>query len=166
MRPCSVEDEDTHKRIGLHYMGPEGTANHCCNLLCKGSTMQSCLCSRQVQEYLALVRAERHSRLREVLDETDACLRTFAAKLGLDRLLKRSAAGTGSSDAAAASKAAPVPGPSGATTDSLAAVSECWSSLAQALVADIPEQPEMLQGGELREYQMHVSRWPCWCCLC
>jgi hypothetical protein len=103
------------------------------------------------------VRAERHSRLREVLDETESCLTTFAAKLGLDRLLKRCApagGGGGASDAQAPGTSA---GCGPAPADSLAAITESWASLAQALVADIPHQPAMLQGGELREYQMHVS---------
>lgn len=31
-----------------------------------------------------------------------------------------------------------------------------WDSLAASLPADIPVQPKMLQGGNLREYQMQV----------
>lgn len=33
-----------------------------------------------------------------------------------------------------------------------------WDALASTLPADIPAQPEMLQGGSLREYQMQVGR--------
>lgn len=33
-----------------------------------------------------------------------------------------------------------------------------WDALASSLPADIPEQPQMLQGGSLREYQMQVRQ--------
>jgi hypothetical protein len=38
------------------------------------------------------------------------------------------------------------------------AVLSSWDSLASTLPADISSQPEMLQGGSLREYQMQVRR--------
>jgi hypothetical protein len=41
--------------------------------------------------------------------------------------------------------------------------SNCWSRLAAAIPADIPEQPALLTGGQLREYQMQV-RQPAWTC--
>lgn len=40
--------------------------------------------------------------------------------------------------------------------DSLVQSSCGWSRLAAALSADIQEQPEMIKGGELRDYQMQV----------
>ena len=33
-----------------------------------------------------------------------------------------------------------------------------WSKLAEQIHADVKEQPKMLTGGELRDYQMQASR--------
>lgn len=43
------------------------------------------------------------------------------------------------------------------TLDVLKHSHEEWNSLAASFCADIEQQPRMVTGGELREYQMHVS---------
>ena len=149
-----------------------------------------------LQAYLSMIRNTRSARLQEMLDQTDACFRSFADKLGLQKILQKhpqtsasttpaaqAAAGPsgshttttekgggaaattseqGGAAAAAASGQVP-PGQTQATAGSVgsdAAVIESskgWAALAGALVADIPAQPSMLKGGELRDYQMHVG---------
>lgn len=44
--------------------------------------------------------------------------------------------------------------------------SEGWNQLAASFQADIAQQPELLIGGELREYQMHVKDNLCSCSKC
>jgi len=141
------------------------------------------------QGYLALVREVRSSRLNEMLEQTSACLATFAKRLGLAQLLQRHAqrtqalstqgrelaagvqvqvaAGSGPQTGNGCTKAAQqklaergvgqqgsgVPEGSGG---SVLESSEMWAALSRALVADIEEQPRMLQGVTLRDYQMQV----------
>jgi hypothetical protein len=47
-------------------------------------------------------------------------------------------------------------GGEGSSSGSSKAVLSSWDSLASTLPADISSQPEMLQGGSLREYQLQV----------
>ena len=131
------------------------------------------------------MREVRSSRLTEMLDQTGACLATFAQRLGLGELLAQHArkvqtaadkqAGLG----AQAGNTALTPngssrsageqgwgssgvggaggGEGGEGTDVLQG-SEMWAALSRALVADVAEQPRMLQQVTLRDYQMQVSR--------
>ncbi len=45
--------------------------------------------------------------------------------------------------------------------DALLESSEGWGQLAKRLQANIPDQPAMLQAGQLREYQMQVRVCAC-----
>jgi hypothetical protein len=47
-------------------------------------------------------------------------------------------------------------GGEGEAGSSKGGVLSTWDALASTLPADIPNQPSMLQGGTLREYQMQV----------
>ncbi|KAF6263561.1 SNF2 family N-terminal domain-containing protein [Scenedesmus sp. NREL 46B-D3] len=100
-------------------------------------------------EYLALLRQAKNGRLQEVLGQTDACLRQLAEKLGVAGgatvrpqpvttlwLLLAAGGGAGVLDSSAA-----------------------WAKLAAQLPADIQQQPSMVKGGQLREYQMQGLRW-------
>ena len=44
-------------------------------------------------------------------------------------------------------------------SDAFAASSSVWNALAGALEADVCEQPAMLRGGQLRDYQLKGLRW-------
>ncbi len=56
--------------------------------------------------YLEMVKGAKNQRLQEMLGQTDACLRSFAAKLGLTQLLSggREEAGGSSSNAKGAGR--------------------------------------------------------------
>ncbi|WIA16563.1 hypothetical protein OEZ85_013234 [Tetradesmus obliquus] len=99
-------------------------------------------------EYLALLRQAKNGRLQEVLGQTDACLRQLAEKLGV-------AEDCDPASCNAAASAADDSNNEAGVLDSSAA----WIKLAAQLPADIPEQPTMVKGGTLREYQMQGLRW-------
>ncbi|KAG2497935.1 hypothetical protein HYH03_004197 [Edaphochlamys debaryana] len=111
--------------------------------------------SSDMQSYLALVRAEKSSRLGSMLATTDTCLRAFAQRLGLERLLGTTTrGGQGQGGEGGGEKG----GGEGGVADSVLESSEGWGALAQRLAADIPTQPPGLVA-TLREYQMHGLRW-------
>ncbi|WIA36756.1 hypothetical protein OEZ86_008024 [Tetradesmus obliquus] len=99
-------------------------------------------------EYLALLRQAKNGRLQEVLGQTDACLRQLAEKLGVAEECDPATCDAAASAADDSNNEAGV-------LDSSAA----WIKLAAQLPADIPEQPTMVKGGTLREYQMQGLRW-------
>ncbi|GIL43611.1 hypothetical protein Vafri_1303, partial [Volvox africanus] len=105
--------------------------------------------SSDMQSYLAMVRAEKSSRLSGMLRQTDECLRTFAKRLGLDQALL--SGGGGGSNGSGGSNG-------DGATDALLESSEGWGRLATRLAADIPQQPASLKA-QLRQYQMHGLRW-------
>ena len=81
------------------------------------------------QAYRALVTGLKNSRLQELMQQTETCLSTFASKLKLTQA-SRTRLG-----------------------------SRPWDSLAEAIPADISEQPRLLIAGQLRTYQMQGLRW-------
>eukprot|EP00983_Pelagomonas_calceolata_P021046 661583-Pelagomonas_calceolata.AAC.2 len=107
-----------------------------------------------------------------MLDQTGACLSTFAKRLGLEKLLKQQERGSQGSQGLArsegsrshmaldSSKTSAASSAAGSTaTEGGGGVlesSEMWAALSRALVADIAEQPRMLQDVTLRDYQMQV----------
>lgn len=101
---------------------------------------------------MAMVRAEKSSRLSEMLQQTDDCLRSFAARLGLEQAL---IGADGSSSSGGGGGGGGCASDSGTATDALLESSEGWSRLASRLAADILSQPASLKA-ELRQYQMHV----------
>ncbi len=108
-----------------------------------------------LQAYLELVSQTHSSRLQHMLDATNTCLRTLAARLGLSNLL---ASWVGSSSGGGGSSGGVSRPPvSLAESGGVVAASDAWSALASHLVADVRQQPSMLAGGQLRDYQMHVS---------
>jgi hypothetical protein len=70
----------------------------------------------------------------QVLSETDACLQALMRRL----------------NSPAASQARPT---GAAVADG---ASGAWAPLADRLAVDVAKQPKLLQGGELRSYQMQV----------
>lgn len=88
------------------------------------------------------MKGARSQRLDEVLGQTESCLKALASKLGL----KLGPIATQCSGTSAAG-------------DADARPSTCpWAALAERLIADVPQQPKLLEGpAPLREYQMHVS---------
>ena len=101
----------------------------------------------------------RSQRLEEVIRQTDACFRSFSAKLasrskGRKNQLDRS--GIKSSDPAFQQLSSEGKISSAAPTS--------WSDLAERMIAvDVSAQPpSMLPAGKLRDYQMHV-RYNVWC---
>ncbi|KAL0021938.1 hypothetical protein WJX79_009166 [Trebouxia sp. C0005] len=102
--------------------------------------------SNDVGAYLKLVQSAKNSRLSQLLNQTDACLNKLAARLNLRSSVH------GSRVASAQT----------AGTDERAALqdsSERWSQLACSFEASIDQQPSLLQGGELRDYQMKGLKW-------
>ncbi|KAL4430828.1 hypothetical protein ABPG75_006084 [Micractinium tetrahymenae] len=133
-----------------------------------------------VEEYMRLVAGQgsrRNTRLDTLLSQTDNCLRQLATRLQAsgtgDALLATHAArgspslacgapGAAGSSGAGSPAAASPPGPGSAGGEGIAALEqshEAWNRLAQAFQADVPHQPQLLTGGELREYQMKGLRW-------
>ncbi len=90
-----------------------------------------------VQAYMELVREARSDRLREVLDETEECLRTFAARIGLQGLVKRAAAAAAGGKADLGQAAAPGHLDTGSEPgcQGVVAVSDAWASLSRVLMA-------------------------------
>ena len=115
------------------------------------------LATPRPQAYKALVKGARSQRLEEVLGQTEACLKSFAAKLGISTKSSKALRGAGQ----ASNEELHDGSRGGSDGGSLSAPSDdCpWSALADRLIADVPHQPAMLQGpGPLREYQMHVRK--------
>ena len=113
------------------------------------------LATPRPQAYKALVKGARSQRLEEVLGQTEACLKSFAAKLGISSKSSKALRGAGQAsneEVHDGSRGGSDGGPLAAPSD------DCpWTALAERLIADVPCQPAMLQGpGPLREYQMHV----------
>lgn len=52
-----------------------------------------------VQAYMGLVRETKNQRLQAMMEQTDACLRSFSSKLGLDKLLARHTPAAGAAPA-------------------------------------------------------------------
>jgi SNF2 family DNA or RNA helicase len=114
-----------------------------------------------LEGYMRLVQSAKSSQIDSLLSQTDACLRQLA------RRLKTRASSTSQQPSTTASKD-PATTTTTTTTPTedqkegflaLKQSSEDWNSLAAAFNADIPQQPELLTGGELREYQMRGLRW-------
>ncbi len=108
------------------------------------------------------MRETRSARLTEMLSQTDECLRVLARRLGISNLLAQQAPGDappGPPEGAGGVAGAPQQPQEGGSGGGggLAASASAWSKLASMLVADVREQPRMLRGGQLRDYQMHVS---------
>ena len=134
--------------------------------------------SQTVQGYLALVREVRSSRLNEMLDQTGTCLSTFAQRLGLETLLQQHAHATRAGPSRSATSGSDVAGCRDRIGDEgggsgcgagrgVLHSSEMWAALSRALVADIEEQPRMLEEVTLRDYQMQVcGRVQAFVCLC
>lgn len=99
-----------------------------------------------MEGYMRLVSSARSSTIDRLLSQTDACLRSLAGRLG-----GRAAA------ALLAHKSAEGTSPEGMSA--LEQSSNAWSALAAAFAADVPEQPALLSGGELRAYQMQGLQW-------
>ncbi|MEW5319412.1 MAG: hypothetical protein WDW38_010566 [Sanguina aurantia] len=121
----------------------------------------SALKSSDMTAYMGLVRETKNQRLQAMMEQTDACLRSFSSKLGLDKLLARHtpAAGAAPADHAGAAAGGGSRGPpSGGEVDSLLASGVEWGRLSSCLQADIPAQPATCLA-TLRDYQMHGLRW-------
>ncbi|KAK9827652.1 hypothetical protein WJX81_004004 [Elliptochloris bilobata] len=115
----------------------------------------SALRTNDLEAYARLVRAAKSDRLTQLLGQTDVCLATLASRLRRS-LCKASAH---------FSAASPLPttvatSPKGTKDpDAFAASSSDWNRLAEGLEADVPKQPAMLRGGQLRDYQLTGLRW-------
>lgn len=105
--------------------------------------------SNDVQAYLKLVQSAKNSRLSQLLKQTDACLNKLAGRLtAKGRCPGPGPAAPGVADAAAH-----------AGDTALQDSSEQWSQIAAGFGADISQQPALLQGGELRDYQVKGLQW-------
>ncbi|GBF90068.1 hypothetical protein Rsub_02776 [Raphidocelis subcapitata] len=102
----------------------------------------SALRSSDMEAYKDLLRETRNTQLSKVLSETDACLHSLMRRLNVPAAPQRRA--TGAADPA---------GKEGA------GASSAWALLAEQLAAAVEKQPEMLEGGELRSYQMQGLCW-------
>eukprot|EP00798_Chlamydomonas_sp_ICE-L_P010150 gene10150-8053_t len=102
--------------------------------------------SSDMQGYLEMIKNTKNDQLQSVLQQTDACLRSLAKKLGLGQTIldiEKTAVNTSGTQE--------LPG--------LLESSDIWSQLASKLQADIETQPSLIEEGELREYQMQGLRW-------
>ncbi|KAL4547969.1 hypothetical protein Ndes2526B_g07184 [Nannochloris sp. 'desiccata'] len=114
-----------------------------------------------LEGYMRLVQTAKSSQIDSLLAQTDACLRQLAARLKSRNGSNNNNAANGSTTPSSSSSKDP-------TTQhkedegfsALKQSSENWNSLAAAFNAGgISHQPELLTGGELREYQMRGLRW-------
>ncbi|PRW58677.1 chromatin structure-remodeling complex SYD-like isoform X1 [Chlorella sorokiniana] len=118
-----------------------------------------------MNEYMRLMAGKRHGKIDELLSQTDGCLRQLAARLrtaGVGTALLATAAAGGSPTLSGSPQVPSAPASSAAVGDGIAAPEqshEAWNQLATAIQAGGVEQPELLTGGELREYQLRGLRW-------
>ncbi|KAL3133545.1 hypothetical protein ABBQ38_007396 [Trebouxia sp. C0009 RCD-2024] len=122
--------------------------------------------TNDVQAYMKLVQSAKNSRLSQLLNQTDACLNKLAARL---KLKGRSPSSSHATAAAADAADTNNPNEKGmlrrqavillAGGAALQDSGEQWSRLASSFEADISQQPALLQGGQLRDYQMKGLRW-------
>ena len=118
--------------------------------------------SDDLEGYMHLVQSAKSSQIESLLSQTDLCLRQLAARLqttakALAPVAVPSAPST--SPGVDVDKQPKNAGPAEGDFSALKQSSEAWNTLAAVFNADIAEQPELLTGGELREYQMRGLRW-------
>jgi hypothetical protein len=95
-----------------------------------------------------------------VLSGTDACLEALTRRLNASAAAKAGGGGKAAkpiSDQNGGSIASGAGGSGGCGEGAAGA----WGLLAERLVGDVKEQPAMLEGGELRPYQMQVRGFMC-----
>jgi superfamily II DNA or RNA helicase len=114
-----------------------------------------------LEGYMRLVQSAKSSQIDSLLAQTDACLRQLAARLKTRSSNTTMATGAAPSSSANPNSSGKTPNQpkEGEGFSALKQSSENWNSLAAAFNADISQQPELLTGGELREYQMRGLRW-------
>ena len=104
-----------------------------------------------LEGYMRLVQSAKSSQIDSLLSQTDACLRQLAARLKSRSNITDNTAGTTTTTTTLYT--------SQEGFSALKQSSENWNSLAAAFNADISHQPELLTGGELRDYQMRGLCW-------
>jgi SNF2 family DNA or RNA helicase len=118
-----------------------------------------------LEGYMRLVQTAKSSQIDNLLSQTDACLRQLTDRLKIRSTTAATAAATTTTTTAATPASSskqlinPYQNEDKEDFSALKQSSENWNSLAAAFNADIPSQPELLTGGELREYQMRGLRW-------
>ena len=112
--------------------------------------------SDDLEGYMRLIQNTKSSKIDKLLAQTDGCLRKLTDRL--QRSAPALAAPIGTSDDAPINPAS-TNDDDGGDFMALQQSSEKWNTLAAAFNADIAEQPLLLVGGELREYQMRGLRW-------
>lgn len=108
---------------------------------------------RQSRFLPCIFRNQKNERLEALLQQTDQCLSTLAARIKLPKPKQQTAAST--ADMRPDGCLTNDKGDGSASGQVLNSTSE-WSRLAESLTADIAQQPELLVGGRLRAYQMQV----------
>ena len=113
-----------------------------------------------MEEYMKLVSDSKNERITQLLKETDNYLAELGDKV---RLQKQAVAASGSGSGGAGSSldagsAAPMVQEESAA-DKYSERSQYYK-LAHTVGERIETQPAMLQGGQLKEYQMAGLRWP------
>ncbi|GMH43062.1 hypothetical protein BSKO_10984 [Bryopsis sp. KO-2023] len=106
--------------------------------------------SSDVEQYLALLQDAKNQRINHVIRETDKCLRRLAQKLKEARR-KRTQETIHQSAMVVQGTQTPI--------ESLLSTTMEWDSLAASFNANLETQPEILVGGQLREYQMQGVSW-------
>ena len=126
--------------------GGENDGVHaCCLLAHPGSSMERAACEWTALMWLSAYRW--HTRLFEQTCMLFQALAEYSSRSVLPQLT------LGEASAASAS--------AGGGLMALHESSSRWNSLSDNMRAHIPQQPAMLQGGQLREYQLEV----CWACF-
>ena len=100
-------------------------------------------------EYLRLATEAKSVRLGELLARTDAVLRGFAARLGLEGMHGLGAGQVGAQGSAGLSD----------VLASVHAATSTWEALAAAMPSELAVQPALMTGGTLRPYQLQGVRW-------
>lgn len=112
--------------------------------------------SDDLEGYMRLVQTAKSTHIDRLLSQTDACLRQLAGRLRINTKAVTPPPAAGKSPQSNNQEQG---GEDGGGFSALQQSSEAWNTLAAAFNADIATQPEMLTGGELREYQMRGLRW-------
>eukprot|EP00897_Mesotaenium_endlicherianum_P005993 jgi/Mesen1/5421/ME000269S04551 len=127
----------------------------------------SLLKANDVEGYLRMVKDVKSDRVQQLLKETEAYLHKLGAKLSTQKL---SVTSSSSSSSTIAPPPPPGTAPSGEATAALPPAgsqagqnylqsNETYYTLAHSIKEHVQEQPRLLEGGTLREYQLNGLRW-------
>eukprot|EP01133_Synstelium_polycarpum_P012845 gene12845-15083_t len=117
-------------------------------------------------KYLKLLEQTKNQRLRELFDQTNEFLDKISHLIQKEKMTEPQEAavegegGEGGSNEPLSPKAVvPSTGPATATTTVLVSKAHSYYSKAHSITEEVTEQPHLLEGGQLKPYQMQGLQW-------